>query len=209
MRPVNKALYQENRSTYNPYGDAKKDLIGALGEYCSYCERRGFDSALDVEHINDKATHPLQKCQWDNFLLACKNCNSIKGTQPVDNCLLPHRDNTFIAFSYLESGFVQVNTQHSGEEALNLMNLVGLDRTPAHPNHSPKDTRWQERKRAWELGVRYRQKYDNAECDGQTVVDLALGYGFWSLWMGLFGEYPEIKEGLTRKFAGTRREHFE
>lgn len=102
MRPLNKDLFTTNQTTYNPYGDAKEDLMLALGSFCSYCEREGYNSALDVEHINDKDTHPSQKYDWENFLLACKNCNPIKGRKQIDNSLMPHIDNTFIIFSYLE-----------------------------------------------------------------------------------------------------------
>jgi hypothetical protein len=61
MRPVDKSLFKGNKNRYNLYGDAKDDLILAIGDFCSYCERQGYSSALDVEHINDKHTHPKQK----------------------------------------------------------------------------------------------------------------------------------------------------
>ena len=54
MRPVDKSLFQGNKQSYIPYGDAKDDLIKAIGGFCSYCERQGFRSALAVEHIQDK-----------------------------------------------------------------------------------------------------------------------------------------------------------
>ena len=104
MRPVDKTRYTTNQVEYNPYGDAKPDLIAAIGKFCSYCEREGFSSALDVEHIEDKDAHPDKKFLWDNFLLACKNCNSIKGTKEIDfpNIILPHLQNTFSPFESIE-----------------------------------------------------------------------------------------------------------
>ena len=103
MRPVDKSRYTDNQDTYTPYGDAKPGLIGAIGGFCSYCERQGHSAALDVEHIDDKNSHPEKKFSWDNFLLACKNCNGIKGTKSVDldQMLMPHCHNTFSPFSYL------------------------------------------------------------------------------------------------------------
>jgi hypothetical protein len=68
MRPVDKSVYSDNQPTYNPYGNAKNDLIKALGPFCSYCERKGFSSALDVEHVEDKKNTPGKKNDWDNFL---------------------------------------------------------------------------------------------------------------------------------------------
>jgi hypothetical protein len=48
MRPVNKDLFTANKIIYNPYGDAKNDLILALGSFCSYCEREAYSSALET-----------------------------------------------------------------------------------------------------------------------------------------------------------------
>ena len=83
MRPIDKSLFISNQVSYIPYGEAKPDLIAAIGKYCSYCEREGFSSALDVEHIEDKDTHPALTYLWSNFLLSCKNCNSIKNAKEI------------------------------------------------------------------------------------------------------------------------------
>jgi uncharacterized protein (TIGR02646 family) len=211
MRPVNKFLFKDNKITYKPYGDAKDDLILALGNFCSYCERQGYSSALDVEHIYDKKSHTKQEYFWNNFLLACKNCNPTKGTKSVENTLLPHVNNTFYVFLYLESGFVIINPNLKNptkEKAENLLNLVGLDRTPYHKNYSPKDKRWQERKEVWTLTQRYLSKYENNFCDIETIIDLALAKGFWSIWMTTFQDYSEIQEALIKSFAGTNRYYF-
>ncbi len=207
MRPVNKDLFTTNHARYEPYGDAKDDLILALGAFCSYCERQGFSSALDVEHIDDKNTHPNQKFDWNNFLLACKNCNSIKGKKSVGGSLMPHIDNTFEVFSYLESGLIIVNSAILPSlyiKTENLLNLVGLDRIPGHPKYSKKDKRWQERKKAWELSNKYLDKYKNQKCDIDTIVDLALKTGFWSIWMTVFDGYDDVKQRLISQFNGTR-----
>jgi len=213
MRPVDKDLFTTNQITYNPYGDAKDDLILALGNFCSYCERRGYSSALDVEHIDDKDTYPNQKFNWNNFLLACKNCNSIKGTKAIEDSLMPHIDNTFTIFSYLESGLIIINTNVTAPLNLDtkvqkLMNLVGLDRIPGHPNYSYKDKRWQERKKVWELSNKYLGKYKNGKCDIDTIKDLALNSGFWSIWMTIFNDKSEVKEELVNYFNGTKIEYF-
>jgi len=207
MRPVDKSLFTENETTYSPYQNAKDDLILALGNFCSYCERRGYSSALDVEHINDKNAHPKQECLWSNFLLACKNCNSIKSTKLVNNSLLPHLDNTFAVFSYLDSGLIVLNPNLKSplkEKAKNLLNLVGLDRF----KYSYKDKRWQERKKVWTLSQRYLIKYKSNYCDIETIIDLALESGFWSIWMTTFQDYSEVQEALIKSFAGTNKYYF-
>lgn len=66
------------------YDDAKPFLLARLGPFCSYCERR-IPTNLAVEHIQPKGVPkyaPLEKT-WDNFLLACVNCNSTKGDDDV------------------------------------------------------------------------------------------------------------------------------
>lgn len=213
MRPVDKSLYTTNQVQYNPYGDAKPDLIEAIGKYCSYCEREGFSSSLDVEHIEDKSTYPAKKFLWDNFLLACKNCNSIKGTNEVDfpNIILPHLDNTFSPFEYLESGYIKIKddiTEPLRSRATNLVNLIGLDRYPGHPNYSTKDDRWQERKQVWEISKKYCRKYSIGKCDIETIIDLSKSYGFWSIWMFAFESFPEVQKELILQFKGTRQAFF-
>lgn len=208
MRPIDKSLYKENDLVYDPYGSAKDDLLQAIGNFCSYCEREGFSSSLDVEHIDDKKHHAEKKFLWSNFLLACKNCNSIKGKKEIDykNIILPHINNTFEAFTYLESGLIIVSSNVSNKKkikALNLISLVGLDRVPSHPQYSNKDHRWEERKKCWVLSNRYLVKYQNGNADIETIKDLALSNGFWSIWMYIFRNYYSVKSELIKSFLGT------
>lgn len=210
MRPVDKTRYTTNQVEYKPYGSAKPDLIAAIGKYCSFCEREGFSSALDVEHIEYKDTHKDKEFLWDNFLLACKNCNSIKGTKEIDfpNIYLPHIQDTFSPFEYLESGYIKIKdevTEPLKSKITALIDLVGLDRRPGHERYSTKDDRWQERKQAWELSKKYKQKYIAGNCDIETIIDLSLNSGFWSIWMNSFEAFPEIRRALIDNFTGTRQ----
>jgi uncharacterized protein (TIGR02646 family) len=213
MRPIDKTLFTTNQIEYNPYGLAKSDLLAAIGNFCSYCEREGFSSALDVEHIQDKDTNPDLTYLWSNFLIACKNCNSIKGTQIINfaNILLPHSSNTFGAFEYLESGLIKVHDNLDEDlkpKAEEIIRLVGLDRRPGHQRYSSKDDRWQERKQAWELATKYLQKFIELRCDSETIVDLALKTGFWSIWMSVFYDQMEVLRDLINNFVGTNTSYF-
>ena len=206
MRPVDKSN-PEGKTEYIPYGSAKHMLIECIGSYCSYCERQGFSTALDVEHVEDKNANPDKKYFWSNFLLACKNCNSIKGTAVVDfeNICLPHLNNTFPILKYLESGLIQVNPDfEQPRKAMELVNLIGLDRRPGHSRYSNKDNRWEERKKVWELAKRYVSKYKNSSFDVEIIIDLALAYGFFSIWMHAFKKYPEVQSLLIDAFPGTK-----
>lgn len=212
MRPVDKSRYTANQQEYDPFGSAKDDLIAALGDYCSYCERIGYFSALDVEHVKDKSSFPALKLKWDNFILACKNCNSTKLKKSVVGCMLPHIDDTYAVFDYLEGGLVVINPELSAADknkAELLVALVGLDRRPGVRNYSTRDRRWQERTKAWNLAERYLKKYQLQQCDLETLLDLAFATGFWSVWMKVFAEHKEVQVALVTEFNGTRLSCFE
>ncbi|RZK19457.1 MAG: HNH endonuclease [Flavobacterium sp.] len=213
MRPLDKSLFTTNQVEYKPYGDAKPDLISAIGKYCSFCEREGFSSALDVEHIQHKDIHDDKEFLWNNFLLACKNCNSIKGTKEIDfpNIILPHLQDTFFPFEYLESGYIKIKdvvAEPLKSQVNALVSLIGLDRRPGMPNYSTKDDRWQERKQAWELSKKYCQKYSEGRCDVETIIDLCKNNGFWSVWLNAFETFPVVQRALINNFSGTRTAHF-
>lgn len=57
------------------FGQIKADLLGmCVGvELCNYCEN---NEATDVEHIFPKSSFPGLAFEWDNYLLACKTCNT-------------------------------------------------------------------------------------------------------------------------------------
>ncbi|SHM67983.1 HNH endonuclease [Flavobacterium chilense] len=213
MRPVNKLRYTTNQIEYKPYGNAKPFLIDAIGKYCSFCEREGFSSSLDVEHIEYKDTHRDKEFLWSNFLLACKNCNSIKGTTEIifENIILPHLQDTFSPFEYLESGYIKIKDEVSDPlrtKVIQLIDLVGLDRRPGSPKYSTKDDRWQERKQSWELSQKYLKKYTDNKCDIETIVDLSKNVGFWSIWMNTFKNFPIVQKALIDNFSGTNLAFF-
>jgi hypothetical protein len=64
------------------YALARRDLITNIGQYCSYCEMP-LAASLAVEHMLPKKWFPLYAVRWDNFLLACPICNSVKSTKPT------------------------------------------------------------------------------------------------------------------------------
>lgn len=214
MRPVEKQAWplddMGNRKVYSPYGTAKNDLIGNIGGYCSFCERRGYASALDVEHVQPKDLPQYTSLieDWNNFLLGCKNCNPIKGTKDVrlEEVVLPHLNNTFLAFEILEGGAIAVNPSLPGptQQKVNaLIDLVGLDREPGHPRYSHKDKRWEERFKAYNLAMRYLDKYETGAADTETIVDLASQNGFWSVWMTVFAGQQAVRRALINGFPGT------
>lgn len=103
MRPVLRGdtpTDEEGRAIeYGDYKDARDDLIDRMGDYCSYCEV-ALHSQVDVEHVQPKSLNPELELEWKNFLLACGNCNSIKGNKEVElsDYYWPDQDNTLRAF---------------------------------------------------------------------------------------------------------------
>jgi uncharacterized protein (TIGR02646 family) len=49
-----------------------KDMCVSIG-ICNYCEQ---SEASDIEHIAPKSFFPEHTFKWDNYLLACKQCNT-------------------------------------------------------------------------------------------------------------------------------------
>jgi len=138
MRPVNKGSEpldtDSNPIIFKAYSESRRYLINRIGEYCSYCESR-IPTSLAVEHVQPKSTNSHLALEWSNFLLACTNCNSIKGAKEVElnDYAWPDVDNTYALFSYDNSGIVKValaldNVLKKRVKAS--IKLTGLDRLP-------------------------------------------------------------------------------
>lgn len=217
MRPIRRGA-SPRPGDFSSYRDALPDLVSRLGCYCSYCERL-ISVQLAVEHIQPKGLPAYQDLigRWDNFLLACVNCNSTKKDKDValSDVLLPDRDNTFSAYLYDAGGGVQVSPRLNVSEqklALATLTLVGLQR----PGPVAADAngrlialdRIKQRLEAW-LTAEYARDNLLALRPGDAVVIdalvlLALATGFFSVWMEVFRDDPAIRNRLINAFAGTR-----
>lgn len=217
MRPIKKWEHTDTtivppiNQFYNPYQDAKPDLERNIDVYCSYCERPAQDDAVHVEHIQPKGLPKYTHLQfsWSNFLFGCARCNGADNKADKDvvfgNIHLPNLNNTAISISYGEGGFVEVNRTLKNQELTNaeaLITLVGLDKRPGHPNHLQKDKRWDRRREVWEIAKRNLAKYELHK-DEQIILELARGYGFWSVWYHLFQNHILVKQLLVTNFRGT------
>ena len=209
MRRVDRGLWpldaQNNPKRFQPYNKAKADLLDRLGEYCSYCERPG---DLHVEHVVPKKHRQDLQEDWANMLLACSNCNGIKRSNNLSRqgYLWPDKDNTEAAFSYFPEGIVRVRENLPSRirtKAEKLFNLVGLDRIPTK-DPSARDRRWAKRRAAWGKAVLIRQRFKEGVADVDSVIELAQARGFFSVWMTVFANEPQICRRLRQSFPGTR-----
>jgi len=216
MRPVSKGNAPQ---VYAKYQDAKQDLVNTLGTYCSYCERR-IPTLLAVEHIQPKGLPQYEHLQteWTNFLLACVNCNSAKIDQPVDMAafVLPDRDNTFTAFSYLDTGMVEPRDGLPANQvalASATRDLTALNRN-GHPNWDEAIVfsaleRVGQRMQAWEQAREARQDYEAGRTCLRRVAAEATSAGFFSIWMAAFEGLPEVRREFIRVFPNTARDCFD
>lgn len=206
---------------YNPHETAKPVLKANIGSYCSYCEQWvNIDYNLDVEHVQPKGLPKYYSLEfkWSNFLLACKRCNGSDNKSNDDVILneiyLPHIHNTFYCIKYLEGGLVIINpeipiTSTEYRKTKKIIDLVGLDKNPKHPDYKPKDNRWELRYEAWELAEKYLDKFTKETTDADTIIDLALSRGFFSIWFTVFQAHDDVKKALIEKFTGTAAECFD
>ncbi len=218
MRPINRTNKFNPNGTpveHNPWGDAKPHLIAEIGDYCSYCGKHLTRSALAIEHIVDKNTHPQFKYHWNNFLLACVNCNSTKSTKDTTalNPFMPHTDNLLCYIEILQGGTIQIKNGVNGinlQRSQTFINLVGLDRHPGHPDLTDKDDRWEYRLEAYDLAERQLQKYTSnpATTDIENIVTLASKTGFFTVWFTIFDAYNNVKDALIDAYTGTNRARF-
>ena len=206
MRPIERGTAPR---TYAAYGDAIGDLEDRLGRYCSYCERL-LPIGLAVEHMAPKSLYRDRELVWDNFLLGCSNCNSVKDDKDVDDdsTLWPDKHNTMLALAYSKGGFVQIAEGLGADlrqRAQVLIDLVGLDRHNAKgwPRPAKRDQRWRDREEAWAVAESFRDKFDNSDEALDLIILAAKGYGFFSAWFVIFSRYGSVRRALIEAFPGT------
>ena len=214
MGPVDKGAAPR---VYANYQDAGSDLQKRLGDYCSYCEWQ-IETYLAVEHIQPKSHMLLLGTSWSNFLLACVNYNSNKGSTPVNlsDYFWPDVDNTLRAFEHVPGGLIRPHPTlepHLTAKAHATISLVGLDRDPGNPGREPtlRDNRWYRRLRAWQVAQRCRNNVaaqDTAEMR-DTVVMVATGRGIFSIWCTVFAGDADMRRRLREAFVGTHRGSFD
>jgi hypothetical protein len=195
---------------YSDYAQARGELIKRMGERCSYCEMH-LDASLAVEHVKPKkppgAAHaiPERELAWDNFLLACPNCNSTKGDTDVvlADYVWPDNDNTFAAFVYAEGGLVAPAKGPHEARALAMIKLVGLHKTPNTAEAS--DRRWQNRLEAWAIAqesLKDLVEHDTPALRRQIIRTVSAG-AYWSVWMTVFKDRPAMLREMIKALPGT------
>lgn len=215
MRPVDKGPCPKDKNgdpvMFKEYQEAREYLIDRVGSFCSYCEIS--HPAPDTEHVLPKSLRGSLKLSWSNFLLACTNCNSVKGKKKVRlrGCFWPDRDNTARAFVYSTHGKVELAqglTPRQKSLALKTMELTGFYRDMhTNPPATERDRRWKRRSEAWIVAERTKvllAKTDSEEMR-ELAVMTAVGHGNWSVWMSVFADDGDMQRRLIAGFKGTAK----
>lgn len=216
MRPVSRGASPQTND-FADYRDAYDPLLARLGPYCSYCERR-IQTNLAVEHIQpkDDARYPELEGRWDNYLLACVNCNSTKGSKDVrpEVFYLPDRDNTLAAFVYRPDGAIDPACA-SDAVAVATLELTGLDK-PLRKVFDENgllvaSDRIGQRMQAWLMATHAKkllQRNPTPELM-DYIAKSALSEGFFSVWMHVFADSPALRRRLIEAFPNTAADCFE
>ncbi len=232
MRPVVRGANPQ-AGDYDPYRDAFGPLVGRLGCYCSYCERR-IPTQLAVEHVQPKGLPQYAHLigRWDNYLLGCVNCNGTKGDKDVllDAVLLPDRDNTAAAFAYTLDGKVQPQPSLTPDQAAlawATLKLVGLEKPVSQVMDENGQMvavdRVSQRMETWLMAE--SSKDDLSQCAPaaqellrRQIVKTAQTSGHFSIWMTVFAGDEEMRrmlidgfhqDGVFYGFEGTARDCFD
>ena len=218
MRPVDKG--ESPYEKINKYQDALPYLEEKIGLYCSYCEMP-IKHVPEIEHVVSKSKGG-DLTAWKNLNLGCKYCNSRKSSQTTpDNktdYLWPDEDNTAIAYLYT-NGFPMVNKDVLNEldttgmyfkKAQNTYDLVELGWIP---EKGDKDRRFAERNSAYYKAKSSLKNWKHVKDAPEwfqndmkeQIIMTATADGFFSVWMTVFSDEPQILLALLDQFPGTRR----
>jgi len=217
MRPIRRGP-SPRPNDFDDYRDAKAELVSRLGPYCSFCERR-VATNLAVEHVQPKGLPAYAHLtgRWDNFLLACVNCNSSKGARDVrlDAVLLPDRDNTCAALSYEPDGTVGPSPSASAAGLARMVDetlaLTGLDKaainTPDRNGRQVALDRLSQRMETWLQATEARRLVISNPGNPDIrdlAARLAAATGFFSIWMTVFDDDVDMRWRLIERFPGTK-----
>ena len=219
MRPVDKGPSPDK--IYHEYKDAKPELIRRLGAFCSYCEFP-ISHAPEIDHVEAKARGGAM-VEWGNLLLACKYCNSRKrdivGKGDKEKYIWPDEDDTFHVFSYAQ-GIPSLNDEYLKqkepglrEKAKNLYDLLELGNNPDSLKN--RDERFFRRDEAYNIAVESLADFEKMQTAQdkenylRQTIRLAISEGFFSVWMEVFKNHPEVRRELIKAFPGTKKQYFD
>lgn len=78
--------YKADKSSVWNTAAIKEPLLNSSHGKCAYCEclLTAESNYMEVEHFEDKSSHPDKVVEWENLLPSCKKCNGAKSTHDVN-----------------------------------------------------------------------------------------------------------------------------
>ena len=212
MRPVNRGLIPKNEDgtdkVYASFGQAKDDLRERLSSFCSYCEMN-IDNQPDIEHVSPKSKNSDLEKVWSNFLLGCKTCNTIKNNKNDNRngFVFPDTHNTSFLYEYSNSG---IKVKDNLLEDIKLLatatfDLVELNRDTDTTGRT--DDRKLARNNSWNKAQEAFKDFLELPHNEAMIRQTARSCnGFFSMWIQIFKDYPEVKKAILENVSGTALE---
>ncbi len=178
------------------------DLIDNFGRYCCYCEIRA--RSLDVEHISPKSLNSSYTCNWFNLLLACPTCNrDYKKNKNTSRggLIWPDDSDTFDMFVYHDDGSMTVNSSlHPRVQtcAQNTIDIMCLN-----PQNYKNNDICNIRREQWDIANDLLADYEQNLLSVDRIVKNVVANGYWSVWMTVFKDHPEVTQKIADAFPGT------
>jgi hypothetical protein len=125
----------------------------------------------------------------------------------------PDEDNTFRAFTYLQGGLVRPHPQLNNQEKIKAkatLKLTGLDK-PFVNDPEVKDRRLLNRRETWDIATRSlnRLRTNDTLLMREQVAEHSVSQGYWSVWMTVFKDDPDMLRRFIEAFPGTCQDCFD
>lgn len=212
MRPVNRGKIPKkedgSEKVYTSYNQAKDDLRERIGSFCSYCEMN-IDNQPDIEHVSPKSKNEELENDWNNFLLACKPCNIIKNNnnENREGYVFPDIHNTSFLFEYTKKGIKVRDDLELEAKALAeaTFDLVKLNRR--FDSTGRLDDRAFARLNSWNKAQEALSDFLELSNHPSMIRQTARSCnGFFTMWIQVFKDYPEVKKHILENVPGTAME---
>lgn len=171
------------------------DLEDNFGQYCCYCERR---ELVDVEHVVPQSSAPLLVCNWHNLLLACPKCNrDYKKDKNSGRAgyIWPDTSDSFDLYEYHADGSVSEKKSVHPRTQAEVKKTIEL----FHLNGKLRNLRCEQ----WDIASDDLKDYKNGTRTVERIVKNVVANGYWSVWMTVFKDYPEVTQKIADAFSGT------
>ena len=150
--------------------------------------------------------------EWSNLLLGCPRCNrdfKKNKNNGREGYLWPDTHDTYHAFVYESTGRVLVNDALDGDTkqaAENTKALVKLD-----DGGEKQITLNLNRRKVFRQAQEIKELFQAGAMDADGVMTMLDGTPYWSVWMTVFSDVPEVKELLlnSESFPNTAIDYFQ